>query len=302
MAAPEMARAMFGKSMIYFNGAFSPPTRAHAHIIQVLAQDPDVDALWLDPEPAKPGKERWQDATLEARLEMCELMAAEASSAGNVGVGTLRRDLGPKLGESPELFRTLRAVLGGADEGKLCWALGADVFEGMRHWADKARACLQPGITCDSLLVFARDGWTEDNLSAAINAIDLSPCAVRVLRMPDQVRCLSSRSARRLLVAALKAAEMCKEQDEVANAAVGQELEGVMTPSIAKFCLAHQNVCSIYEEQVACTVLDNPQSGSIEEQLPHFSGGASALRASESAVKTDSVSATAVLGSGLLPA
>ena len=34
------------------------------------------------------------------------------------------------------IAQRLRALLG---PGKLTWAVGADVFEGMKHWADKAR-------------------------------------------------------------------------------------------------------------------------------------------------------------------
>eukprot|EP00971_Amphidinium_carterae_P230151 4567873-Amphidinium_carterae.1 len=64
------AKALEGRSLVYYNGAFSPPTRAHAHIARTIASDPDVDALWLDPEPARPGKLRWLDETLEARVAM----------------------------------------------------------------------------------------------------------------------------------------------------------------------------------------------------------------------------------------
>eukprot|EP00971_Amphidinium_carterae_P162314 3217767-Amphidinium_carterae.1 len=63
---------------------------------------------------------------------MCELVAEEVSSSHCVvGVGTLRRDLGFERGTSVELFHTLRALLGGPGKGKLLWALGADVLEGM---------------------------------------------------------------------------------------------------------------------------------------------------------------------------
>jgi len=237
--APEAAAALRGRRLVYFNGAFSPPTRAHAHIAEALVKDPGLDALWLDPEPARPGKERWQDETLEARIAMCELLAEEVAPGGSVGVGTLRRDLGPEVGTSTELFRVLRALLGGPGQGKLVWALGADVFEGMRHWADKARACLQPGDTCDGIVVFMRAGRTEETLWAAAKSIGHAPCEVQVMPMPQDLAGVSSHLARQALAQAMPRA--------------GAEAAEVMLPSVAEFCLARPGLCKLYQEQVAQT-------------------------------------------------
>ncbi|OLQ08575.1 hypothetical protein AK812_SmicGene7914 [Symbiodinium microadriaticum] len=169
---PAAAAALRDQHLVFFNGAFSPPTCAHAHIAETICKDPKVTALWLDPEPARPGKERWQNETMEARIEMCELLTEESPLCGRAGVGCLRRDLGPELGTSVELFRVLRALLGGPGRSTLTWAVGADVFEGMKHWASKARACLQPGDTCDELLLFTREGWTHERLAEATQVWD----------------------------------------------------------------------------------------------------------------------------------
>lgn len=236
---PEEAAMLRGKSLVYFNGAFSPPTRAHAYIAAAVCKDPEVDALWLDPEPARPGKERWQQETLAARVEMCERSIVEVGLTEAAGVGTLRNDLGPEMGTSPELFRVLRSLLGGPGEGKLIWALGADVFAGMKHWVSKAHACLQPGDTCDELLLFVRGEWTEQMLWAAARDVGHSPCHVRVMHMPRDLLGISSSFARRALVAA--------DSQRSLNA----ECHRTMTPSVAEFCLARPDVCKIYREQVA---------------------------------------------------
>ncbi|CAE7205705.1 unnamed protein product, partial [Symbiodinium microadriaticum] len=197
---PAAAAALRDQHLVFFNGAFSPPTCAHAHIAETICKDPKVTALWLDPEPARPGKERWQNETMEARIEMCELLTEESPLCGRAGVGCLRRDLGPELGTSVELFRVLRALLGGPGRSTLTWAVGADVFEGMKHWASKARACLQPGDTCDELLLFTREGWTHERLAEATQAVGHAPCHVSVIPMPDHLLSVSSHQARAALV------------------------------------------------------------------------------------------------------
>lgn len=246
LANPKHAQALHGKNLVYFNGAFSPPTRAHTYIAAALAAEEGVEALWLDPEPNKPGKERWQDETMDARVEMCELMATEACPSQSTGVGTLRKDLGPKLGTSPELFRTMRNLLGGPGKGKLCWALGADVFEGMQYWAEKARACLQPGDTCDSLLLFVREGWTEERLSIAVQMLRDAPCEIRVISMPDELLGLSSQLSRQTLLQA-----HVLETPEAL-----MEVSRMMLPGVANYCLSSPHVMDIYRQQVEAQILE----------------------------------------------
>ncbi|CAJ1341563.1 unnamed protein product [Effrenium voratum] len=237
--APKAAAALRGKSLVYFNGAFSPPTCAHAHIAASVCKDPEVDAVWLDPEPARPGKERWQNETLEARIHMCELLARDSSLCGRAGVGSLRKDLGPELGTSVELFRVLRALLGGPGQGHLTWAVGADVFEGMKHWADKAHACLQPGQSCDALLLFTRVGWTPERLMAAAKAVGHTPCHVSVIPMPQHLLSVSSHQARHALA-----------QEFATPEPLWGALK-MMPRNIAEFCLARDDVLRIYAQQVA---------------------------------------------------
>lgn len=237
---PEAAEALRGQNLVYFNGAFSPPTCAHAHIAATICQDPEV-AVWLDPEPARPGKERWQNETMQARIDMCDLLVQEPPLRGRAGVGSLRRDLGRELGTSVELFRTLRELLGGPGEGKLTWAVGADVFEGMRHWADKARECLQPGETCDALLLFTREGWTCKRLMTAAQAVGHAPCHVSIIPMPEHLLAVSSHQARHALAQEFAAPEPHKWGGAL----------GMMPRSIAKFCLSRDDVCRIYAQQVA---------------------------------------------------
>jgi len=233
---PAAAAALRDQHLVFFNGAFSPPTCAHAHIAETICKDPKGPSLWLDPEPAKPGKERFQNETMEARIQMCELVTQEPPLRGRAGVGCLRRDLGPELGTSVELFRVLRALLGGPGRGKLTWALGADVFEGMKHWASKARACLQPGDTCDELLLFTREDWSHERLAAGMQVIGDAPCHVSVIPMPDHLLSVSSQQARVALVrdrAGEKSGEL-----------------SVIPPRVAEFCLSREDVCRIYAQQV----------------------------------------------------
>jgi len=242
-AAPEATAALRGRHLLYFNGAFSPPTTAHAHIVKAAALAAGADAVWLDPEPARPGKERWQGETLEARLEMCELMLADLGLGECAGVGTLRQDLGPERGSSVELFNVLRMLLGGPGSGRLTWALGADVFESMHHWSTKARACLEPGKTCDELVLFVRGGWTVERVCTAAENLGGVPCDVQTLPMPAELAILSSHFARLALSASLS-----RQSEEVE-----QEALQVMLPSVARFCLSRLDVCRIYQEQVANT-------------------------------------------------
>eukprot|EP00913_Durusdinium_trenchii_P031329 g29336.t1 len=44
---PEAAAALRGQNLVYFNGAFSPPTCAHAHIAATICNDAEVSALWM---------------------------------------------------------------------------------------------------------------------------------------------------------------------------------------------------------------------------------------------------------------
>jgi len=237
---PEAAQALRGRNLVYFNGAFSPPTCAHAHMAATICSDPEVSALWLDPEPARPGKERWQNETMQARIAMCELLATEPQMRQLAGVGCLRKDLGPELGTSVELFKVLRELLGGPGEGKLTWAIGADVFEGMKHWADKARECLQPGETCDNLLLFTRQGWTSKRLMQAAQAVGHAPCHVSVIPMPSHLLAVSSHQARHALAQEFAAPEPLW----------GARLH-MMPQNVAKFCLSREDVCRIYAQQVA---------------------------------------------------
>jgi hypothetical protein len=92
-------------------------------------------------------------------VAVCERLVSEYKLTSTVGVGSLRRDLGPAAGESAELFRALRALIG--PSGRLYWALGADVASGMRSWRAKVEECTRPGETCDGLLVFKREGASD---------------------------------------------------------------------------------------------------------------------------------------------
>jgi nicotinic acid mononucleotide adenylyltransferase len=231
--------------LVYFNGAFSPPTRAHAHIVTTIASYPGVDALWLDPEPARSQKPLWLNETFDARVEMCEQMLVDlhggTRTMRTVGVGTLRRDLGPDLGESVELFQVLRCLLGGSGHGRLTWALGADVLENMRFWDSKARAFLQPGLTCDCLLVFMREGWAEEQLRDSASTVfgrDLADDELILLPMPDSLASVSSSKARQALV------QRSVDQSPL-------ELSSLLLPGVHKTCMTHPGVLEVYKDQVA---------------------------------------------------
>lgn len=255
---------LHGKRLAYFNGAFSPPTRAHAHIVAALCADPRVDALWLDPEPARPNKPQWLDEIQDARVEMCECMLADLGLAEVAGVGTLRRDLGPDLGGTTELFLSLRELLGGPGEGRLLWAVGADVLEGMRFWSERARACLQPGQTCDGLVVFAREGWTEERIHAAAEAVlgcESVPCELSIVRMPDDLFGESSHKARRALTLAAKGIQRLEDT----------ELSSCLLPAVRDFCLSRLDVLAVYDDQVINTP-DNTPVIQCETHEPHLQG------------------------------
>merc|ERR1740121_141662 len=137
--------------------------------------------------------------------------------------------------------------------------MGADVLEGMKYWAAKAQACLQPGDTCDGLLVFARDDWTEERLWAAVKAIGLLGCEIRVVRMPGEICGLSSTDARRLLVEAQGLSSQTPSQlvhgrDSSVAHGVVRELDRMLLPSISEFCQTDPQLRSIYKQQVASIV------------------------------------------------
>ena len=253
-SAHSAGGALRGLSIAYFNGAFSPPTLAHAHIAQSIVALPAVDALWLDAEPATNHKRQWMDETMAVRIEMCERMVADLDIWRSAGVGTLRRDMGDERGSDIELFRTLRTLVG--SEGRIIWALGADVVEGMQYWPEKARSFMQPGDTCDGLLVFVRSGWTEDRVRASLDAVfDASSggahadFAVDVLPMPSSLAGTSSHAAREALVAVREA-----PADGQRAAALMEEANEIVLPSIAAICREHEHVIDVYAAQVASTL------------------------------------------------
>lgn len=239
---PEVA-TLLNRNLVYFNGAFSPPTRAHAHIVAELLKHPGVDALWLDPEPSRPKKPQWLDETFDARVEMCERMVADLGLTDSAGVGTLRRDLGPDLGSSVELFHTLRALLGGPGHGRLVWALGADVLHNMRYWSEKARKFVQPGDTCDGLLVFMRDGWTEEQLLEAATAVlGHVPRAgeLTMIPMPEALAAASSHKAR-------------KELLESVDGGCPPDANSLLLPVVHNVCIDRPDLLETYRDQVVNT-------------------------------------------------
>eukprot|EP00747_Dinoflagellata_sp_TGD_P032569 gnl/TRDRNA2_/TRDRNA2_136076_c0_seq3.p1 gnl/TRDRNA2_/TRDRNA2_136076_c0~~gnl/TRDRNA2_/TRDRNA2_136076_c0_seq3.p1 ORF type:complete len:316 (+),score=74.15 gnl/TRDRNA2_/TRDRNA2_136076_c0_seq3:133-1080(+) len=259
VAASPGRDALHGKSLVYFNGAFSPPTTGHAHIVSALAKDFGADALWLDPEPARHGKQKWLDETLEARIEICEIMVEDLAIAHVTGVGTLRHDLGPERGSSTELFHVLRALLGGHGQGRLLWAMGADVFEGMRYWTEKARSCLQAGVTCDGVMIFVRNGFTQERLrAAAVEVLGREPLPgeVNVLPMPEALASTSSHEARKALILA-------------AAGASDSEDSNLMPAVVRTMCLARPDLLRVYEDQVVNTPDVTPvfKSATLAERI-----------------------------------
>lgn len=260
VSSREAAGSLHNRSLVYYNGAFSPPTLAHAHIVGAIAKQNGVECLWVDPEPARPKKAQWLDETFDARVEMCERMLSELGLEGMGGVGTLRKDLGPELGSTIELFNTLRTLLGGHGKGRLVWALGADVLDNMKYWADKARTFLQPGVTCDGLLVFVRDGWTEEKLIASATTVfGRAPAAdeLVILQMPEDLAAASSHKARKALV------RKTEDIDEETSSSP------LMLPGIKKLCMNMPAVLETYEDQVRNTPRATPtNSGTKDPETP----------------------------------
>ena len=224
-----------GRRLAFYNGAFSPPTMAHAHIVASLADR--ADCVWMDVEPASARKRRWMDEIHDLRVQMCEAMVTELELSF-AGVGTMRSDLGRELGNSAELFRTLRALLGGS--GELYWGLGADVAEGMRHWRAKVEEFTQPGVTCDGLVVFLRAGSSREAVREALAGLR---CQVELVEMPAKLAATSSHHARRALVSASRGSG---GGDHGAA-----EAEGLVPPSVAALCLEQPQLMEAYREQVA---------------------------------------------------
>lgn len=233
--------ALRGRSLAFYNGAFSPPTRAHTQIVSWLAER--HDAVWMDVEPATPRKRSWMNESLAARLQMCEATLDELGLDTRAGVGTLRADLGEERGNSIALFETLRGIVGSA--GRLYWAVGADVAEGMLHWRSKVETFTQPGVTCDGLIVFSRAGSSVGAASKALAGLD---CSVEFVQQPTLLSQLSSHQARIGLVQAADASDGRSRDDELAR-----RLHSVLLPSVARMCLNNPAVLDIYREQIQST-------------------------------------------------
>eukprot|EP00322_Chrysochromulina_rotalis_P007280 CAMPEP_0115841158 /NCGR_PEP_ID=MMETSP0287-20121206/7146_1 /TAXON_ID=412157 /ORGANISM="Chrysochromulina rotalis, Strain UIO044" /LENGTH=257 /DNA_ID=CAMNT_0003294799 /DNA_START=37 /DNA_END=810 /DNA_ORIENTATION=+ len=230
------AEVLRGRSLAFYNGAFSPPTRAHTEIMTWLAKR--HDAVWMDAEPATPRKRRWMNETLETRVQMCEASLDEIGLDRHAGVGILRASLGDDLGNSVALFEALRDLVG--SEGKLYWAVGADVAEGMQHWRPKVETFTRPGVTCDGLIVFSRA-----SVKAARAAIADLACSVEMVMQPAALSRVSSHQARVGLVEAADASDGSSSREAALVA-----LEDVLLPSVARMCLNDQRVMDTYREQV----------------------------------------------------
>ena len=232
-----------GLTLAFYNGAFSPPTRAHTQIVSWLAGR--HDAVWMDAEPATPRKRHWMNETLAARVEMCEATLDELGLDACAGVGTLRASLGDELGNASALFETLRGFVGGT--GRLYWAVGADVAEGMQHWRPKVETFTRPGVTCDGLIVFSRAGSSTE---AARTALAGLACGVEFVEQPAHVSHLSSHQARVGLVAAAGAADRYRTSDGPRRDGEPHGLHGVLLPSVARMCLSDPAVLDVYREQI----------------------------------------------------
>ena len=230
----------------FYNGAFNPPTLAHAHIaMQVAAK---VDCLWLDPDPASAHKPRFMDESHEARVQMCErLLSDHPAWTAKMGVGSLRKDMGSAAGNSPDLFRVLRALVG--PTGSITWAVGADVALGMRHWRDKVVECTQPGETCDALIVFRRAGADEQQVQEVLGGLR---CDVTVINMPSHLLGASSQSAREALVRAAALGRMEDGRED----ACGQLMPG----SVAAYCLTQPTLLDMYRKQLRALGDDESRS------------------------------------------
>tara|TARA_B110001452_G_scaffold58822_1_gene45650 strand:+ start:134 stop:943 length:810 start_codon:yes stop_codon:yes gene_type:complete len=237
--------ALHGLTLAYYNGAFSPPTRAHTQIVSWLAGR--HDAVWMDAEPATPRKRRWMTETLAARVEMCESTLDELGLDACAGVGTLRASLGDERGNDSALFETLRGFVGGS--GRLYWAVGADVAAGMQHWRDKVETFTQPGVTCDGLIVFSRAGSSTEAARAALAGL---ACGVEFVEQPEHVSNLSSHQAR---VGLVEAADADASDGQSPRDGAPHGLHGVLLPSVARMCLSDPAVLDVYREQI---ISDDP--------------------------------------------
>ena len=279
-ASTPLSGVLRGAQLTYYGGAFNPPTNAHSHIAMQAAAR--CDLLWLDPDPASAHKPRFMDESLAARVSMCErLLSDYPLHTQKMGVGCLRRDMGPVAGSGPELFRVLRALVG--PDGRIVWTLGADVATGMKYWREKVAECTQPGDTCDELLVFRRAGSDEAEARQVLRGLRcavtwrplvqsaLMPCTPygpakwprtaqgspshpkappprtlpsprRWLDMPEELLGASSQRARKALVSA--AAGGRREGD-------GRDMCSALMPgSVAAFCLTQPELIAMYQRQL----------------------------------------------------
>lgn len=203
------------------------------------------------------------DETFESRVALCNKMIGESGLSAFAGVGTLRRDLGPELGQSVELFRVLRTLLGGPGQGRLFWALGADVLHGMRFWSEKARACIQPGDTCDGLMVFIRHGWTEECLLECAGTVlghVPEPGEVIMVPMPPELSMMSSHDCRKAVVKASQGD--FKDVD-------------AMLPFVSEFVLSSENLVTVYCDQVLNSPRATPTTSPAHDPAPNSSVGES---------------------------
>ena len=232
----SLGGALAGSRLGFYNGAFNPPTLAHAHIAMEVAAK--VDCLWLDPDPASAHKPRFMDESHEARVQMCErLLSDNPAWTAKMGVGSLRKDMGSAAGNSPELFHALRALVG--PSGHITWAVGADVALGMRHWRDKIMECTQPGETCDALMVFRRAGADEQQVQDALGGLR---CDVTVIDMPSHLLGASSQRAREALVRAATLGRMEDGREDTCSL--------LMPGSVAAFCLTQPTLLAMYRKQL----------------------------------------------------
>ena len=233
----SLGGTLAGSRLGFYNGAFNPPTLAHAHIAMEVAAK--VDCLWIDPDPASAHKPHFMDESHEARVQMCErLLSDNPAWTAKMGVGSLRKDMGSAAGNSPELFHALRALVG--PSGHITWAIGADVALGMRHWRDKKVAeCTQPGETCDALMVFRRAGADEQQVQDAIGGLR---CDVTVIDMPSHLLGASSQRAREALVRAATLGRMEDGCEDTCSL--------LMPGSVAAFCLTQPTLLEMYRKQL----------------------------------------------------
>ena len=151
--------------------------------------------------------------------------------------------MGRAAGESADLFRTLRALVGPA--GRIYWALGADVACGMRFWRDKVEECTRPGETCDGLLIFRREGADEEQVRQVLSGLQ---CDVEIIGMPAPLRRASSHRARLALVQA--AADAADAADGGTGGNHGLACSDLMPSSVSDYCLAQPWLLEMYQAQL----------------------------------------------------